>query len=1323
MKNSLPHILAILSVLLAARFSAAAQTYTAEPLPFAQALPSKEITSLHQDREGMIWVGTTFGVARYDGQETTVFKSDYSTPDRLTHNYVSPMADSRNYVFIGTQNGLNVFDKATWQLSPVREGPFAGVEIRHLHVDKKEQVWIAVGRSLYRCGGQLDIRSRYDLPSGVTSIYEDSQNRVWAMTWCAGLFLWDAAHDRLSGCPPVGEMNNPFVMYEDRQGRYWLGTWGDGLFRFYPGRGGEAAYEKQSVEGNIYFDITQDDRDGRLWMLSYDALHIFDCGADGRLVPAAFSPSFDHNRMFSTILKDHEGNLWLGAFDAGYYLAFNPYPIRDYTFPFIKEQLGFDANLNCMHEDGEGILWFNQERHGLSLYDMASGTYNLVPLGGHTDLEVNFIVPSRHRNSAWMASSFLPTVFRAERKGMQLRLSAAVPIASSGSETGHVTGILEDRAGNLWVMAEKGLYLYDKQLDFIGKNPAGLAHVCCIAEDGEGDVWLGTTSGDLYRVSPSAGRINVAARYRLPVSFSSSDRLAHLCPDASGHLWMATALGGIYRFDPARRQMADQTHRLLPDLVPVLNLLSQTDRLWIVTPQAAICYDPQTHGRTVYATSDKHIPVHTFRNSAACIGKEGTLYAGGHGGIIAIKNTDTLQPAPAGNVRITDIHLNGKSLLAHPDSTCTVDGQSITLPSTATRLAFTLSSCTYSQHPRTRFAYQLEGMDTSPVILESGQHTAVFDRLPEGTYTLNVWQTDEGGQAVGPVSTYTVTKQPAWYETWAARLAYVLAGLLAAWLAAYTFARRLKKKNARLLREELTRAKVEYFTNVSHELLTPLTILSCLADEMEQEGSAQERNDRTRVLRDNTDRLKKLIKQVLDFRKMEKKNLALQAGYGDVAAFVRRIGQADFALLAQKKALRLDIDIQPAEIYGFYDADKLEEILFNLLSNAIKYTPAHRAVGIKAWTDGQEDGKMLRLQVWDEGIGIAPAEQEKVFNRFYRAPQTAGTESNGIGLSLTRELAALHHGTLTLESQPGQGSRFTLSIPLSETAYSQEELPASSAATPQEEAGKKQDTPTTLPTLLVVDDNVEITSSLARLLGTRYRMLPAHSAAQARPMLSEQDIDLLVCDLRMPGMDGLTFCRTLKADLSTSHIPVIILTAQDSDATRTACYEAGADGYIAKPFETAVLVARIDNLLHLYARHRRMFLRNPETDTAALPYHDRDKEFLHKMTQTVEAHLQDSGFNLEVLSSEAGLSKSTMNRKIKAMTGLTPMDFVKGVRIRAAARLLRDTRMNVSEVAYAVGFDDPKYFAKCFKEACGRTPSQFQQDTTKTKAGAADSSK
>ena len=493
-----------------------------------------------------------------------------------------------------------------------------------------------------------------------------------------------------------------------------------------------------------------------------------------------------------------------------------------------------------------------------------------------------------------------------------------------------------------------------------------------------------------------------------------------------------------------------------------------------------------------------------------------------------------------------------------------------------------------------------------------------------------------------------------------------------------------------------------------------LTVLSCLTDEIEQNNPSG--SPITRGLRDNILRLKRLIRQVLDFRKAEQKSLSLQASYGDVAAFIRHIAQTDFTLLARKKEIDFNLDICPEEIYGFYDADKLEEMVFNLLSNAVKYTSSHHNVGIRLRTAKKDDGKHLRLEVWDEGIGISAQEQTKIFTRFYRAPQANGTESNGIGLSLTRELAYLHHGTLDLQSTPGKGSRFTIDLPLEETAYRPEEIchppmvnhPDADTTRPSADGLTHTSSARLRPTILIVDDNAEITDSIGRLIGQRYHIITAHDARQALSQLQNQNIDLMVCDLKMPGTDGLTLCREVKKDLSTSHIPVIILTAQATDDTHAACYEAGADGYLTKPFDIRVLTARIDNLLLQYRQRSRQFLHAPDTDRNVLPYQNRDKTFLENMMKAVENHFTDSDFNLDSLAAEVKLSKSTMNRKLKAMTGLTPMDFVKNIRLRSACRLLRQADMTVSEVAYAVGFNDPKYFAKCFKEEYGQTPSQFQ---------------
>lgn len=1314
-----------------------ARDYSVTPLPFSSSLPSREITALHQDREGMIWIGTTHGVARYDGYETTVFKSDPLHPDLLTDNSVTQITDTGHRVFVGTKNGLNFFEKETWKWVPVLDGAFSHTEIKHAYADQKRQLWIATAQALYRCDEQLHIFRRYDLKATINSVYEDHSRCLWVLTWGKGLFRWDSEKDRFIGYPAIGNAaqgerkaelartlpsrspywtkpntDTPFVLFQDHDGYYWLGTWGDGLYRFYPERDSASMYERQNVADDVFFDIEQDGHNGQLWILSYNALRIFDRPTGGKLHSSSAPVPFDRNRMFSTLLKDREGNLWIGAFDAGYHVSFCPKELSGHSLPFIKEASGFDVNINCMYEDEGGVLWFNQERGGIGLYDPDGRTYNLHPYPQKRNIEVNSIVRSRFPNTVWTASAFVPTVFRARRQGMDIRFTDTLLLSGGGAETGHVTGMLEDRGGRLWVMTERKLFIFDPDGRPLAAGTSLPDNVSALCEDRQGRVWASDTAGKLFCIRTSLSGVHATARYKLPLS--RHDRIRHLCHDGGGRIWMATELGCLYSFAPGASKLADHTLSGLPGMPPVLHLEAIGRDLWIVTPGTVVRYAPESRTRQVYSTQDEHIPVYAFRNSASCVGRENQLYAGGHGGFIAIRTGQTWPEEKPGRVFLTDLRIGDKSMLADPCEGFSWDKGRIVLPPETSRIEFRFSPLTYSSSGNIRMAYRLAGLDRTPVLLEAGAHAAFYDRLPKGTHTLEVWAVDENGQAAGPSTAYTVVKRPRWFETWIAYAAYAAILFLLSMCGSHLYARRLRRKNARLVREEIARTKLEYFTNISHELLTPLTVLSCLTDEVEQNSPPD--SPIACGLRDNILRLRRLIRQILDFRKVGQKNISLQVGYGDIAAFVRRIARTDFTLLARKKEIDFNLDISPEGIYGFYDADKLEEMVFNLLSNAIKYTPPHRHVGIRLRTTKEEDGKHLRLEVWDEGIGIAPQEQSRIFTRFYRAPHATGAESNGIGLSLTRDLTCLHHGTLSLQSAPGKGSRFTIDLPLEETAYSPEEIrrpsaeghPGTNGLAPAT-GNPESDNPTAdRPTVLIVDDNAEITDSIERLIGQRYHVLSAHDAEQAFTLLQSQDIDLTVCDLMMPGTNGLTLCRKMKGDLATSHIPVIILTVQAADDTHAACYEAGADGYLTKPFDIHVLVARIDNLLLQYRHRSRQFLHVPETNRDVLPYQNRDKAFLEDLVKAVESHFTDSDFNLDSLAAEIRLSKSTMNRKLKSMTGLTPMDFVRSVRLRSACRLLRQGGTTVSEVAYAVGFSDPKYFAKCFKEEYNQTPSQFQ---------------
>ena len=412
---------------------------------------------------------------------------------------------------------------------------------------------------------------------------------------------------------------------------------------------------------------------------------------------------------------------------------------------------------------------------------------------------------------------------------------------------------------------------------------------------------------------------------------------------------------------------------------------------------------------------------------------------------------------------------------------------------------------------------------------------------------------------------------------------------------------------------------------------------------------------------------------------------------------------------ADKKDIRLMTRIEEG-IWGYLDIDKLDKILFNLLSNAIKYTPEHKNIEVTANTVYKDGCRYLLLKVRDEGIGIAEKDLKHIFTKFYNTRNHAGYESNGIGLSLTKELITLHHGSIEVSSELGKGSLFSVEIPIDKEIYTEQELTDSIPVYPEENT-EDSNPPArdNRPHILFVDDNAELCELIRNLFNKKYHILTAQSAAEGFELLKDNAIDIIICDVMMPQTNGLEFCRRIKGDTQTNHIPIIMLTAKNTEEDRIECYQAGAESYIAKPFEMKVLQARISNLLQKQELCQKSFRSRMEINIDNIDYKSYDEKFLTDAMQCVEKHIQDPDFDLDRMASELHISRSTLTRKCKVIAGCTPLDFIRNIKLKYACALLRNDKAgNISEVAYATGFSSAKYFTKCFKEEFGMTPTEYQ---------------
>ena len=1319
MKTHIPKFLICCLFCLLSGVPLHAQQMIVNPMPFLDKLPVNSIFNLYQDRQGFFWLGTAYGLERYDGYDIQPFINNYKNPHKLTHNDIRCFAEDDNYLWVGTVQGINLVDKSTYQITSFPDSALQTREIRDLICDQKGNIWVAAGKKLFRCNARLGVLKEYTLANDPNTFFEDRNGDLWFLTWNGDILKYNDRDDSFMQYAHM-DNSNPYRMIQDHQGRYWIATWGQGIWRFDPSSPDrKKILQRQSIVNpirhspeQVFFDIVQDDMYGYLWALSHFRLYVFRINEQNELEEVNINAIKDINnpidqyKTYSRIIKDQSGNLWLGAYDQGYTITFEKAEIINHTMENIKKRLGVDANVLYFNKDSKGTIWFDQSRYGLCLFDEQTGK---ITYGNNADalysLVVTSIVPSQKEDVVWLGgrNDFSSHIWKATKEQMHISILEEYDLKEVVADPGSITQLVEDDHGNIWIGTTSRLFFKQAGSKKIAELSFDISHISDMSKDSKGNVWIASRDA-IYQMAYENKPI-LLKHYPKESMPLSDVPIVNICANARD-VWFSTSLGRLLRFDSSEEKMTDETEACGLTGDNILKILLYKDKIWIVCDKYIIRHHPATKENTAYFVNDPNIFVSSFRHSAAFVDEEGCLYAGGHNGFIKIlpdrQNTNNKR---TGQVLITDVKSDNRSVLFSPAGSETGNSvHKITLSPETRNIEILFSALSYTSGRRIKYAYQLEGADKKWTYIDNGKHSAFYNYLGKGEYTFRLKATDPYGNWMEEEQQLLIRRLPAWYETWYAYSFYTLFIVCIICLLFYAYTKRMEKKNKLKLQEELTQIKLNYFTNISHELLTPLTIISCVADDLEENKESSERQ--VEILRSNANRLKRLLQQILDFRKVESRKMEISASKSNLSSFVSGIVASNFQSLAHQKSISLSTRIDDG-IWGYMDIDKFDKILFNLLSNAIKYTPEHKKINVSLSAIYKEGCRFLVLNVEDEGIGIAEKDIKHIFTKFYNNKNHPGCQSNGIGLSLTKELVTLHHGTIEVSSEPGKGSVFTVEIPIDREVYSEREIAESSLLTVQEE---ETDTfiPDEKPCILFIDDNKDLRELIQHILSKKYQIFIAENALQGLELLKNTPVDIIICDIMMPQMNGLEFCQQIKGDIQTNHIPIIMLTAKNAVDDQIECYKAGAESYIAKPFEMKILQARIDNLLQSHEQSRQSFRSKMEINISNLNYQTSDEEFLNNAMQCVERHIQESEFDTVQMANELHISRSTLSRKCKVISGCTPLEFIRNIKLKYACALLKKKTISISEVAYATGFSSPKYFTKCFKEEFGMTPTEYQ---------------
>ncbi|HTL08187.1 MAG TPA: ATP-binding protein, partial [Chitinophagaceae bacterium] len=870
-------------------------------------------------------------------------------------------------------------------------------------------------------------------------------------------------------------------------------------------------------------------------------------------------------------------------------------------------------------------------------------------------------------------------------------------------------------------------------------NSVHAFYISELMEDREGNIWVGSSNG-IDVLDKKTGRFTYYSNFTNDPHGLSNNSILSLLQDSRGRIWVGTT-DGLNIFNKEDQSFTSfRTENGLPGNTILTIAEDNQQRLWVSTYNGISCIQVNEKSGSAggisiscknYDEKDGLQGI-AFNENAALKTQDGHIVVGGPGGFNIFDPSTINQDKSIPSVVLTDLQLFNKSIAVGEKVNGRVllpraitETNAITLQYNEDVLAIGFAALNFLNPEKNKYAYKLEGFDKGWITSDGKLRKATYTNLDPGSYTFRVKAANSDGVWNDQALALAITILPPFWKT---PVAYALYGLVL--IGILWFARRLILQRARMRfaieqqqqeaqrMHELDMLKIRFFTNVSHEFRTPLSLILTPLDKIIRQAEDPAQRKQFQLIHRNARRLLNLVNQLLDFRKMEVQELRLNAVQGDIIKFCRGISYS-FTDIAEKKNIQFSFYATVESLLMSFDHDKLERILFNLLSNAFKFTNESGKVAVQLQMHMEDNKQLLAIKVIDTGIGIPLAKQEKIFERFFQndIPGSLVNQGSGIGLSITKEFVKLHNGDLQVSSEPGKGSCFTVLLPVIEMPVLQDApLPADEDAAndrwvpvPAEEksgTARKQ-------RLLLVEDNEDFLFYLKDNLREHFSIVDAVNGKEGWQKALGEHPDLVVADISMPEMNGIDLCRKIKHDARTAHIPVILLTAFAGDEQQLKGLETGASDYMTKPFNFEILLSRVRNILDEQARLKKTFQKQVDVQPADISVVSSDEQFIYQVMAVLEKNISNADFSVEEMSRSLFMSRVTLYKKLLAITGKTPIEFIRSFRLKRAAQLLEKSQLTIAEVAYEVGFNSPKSFSKYFKMEFNTPPSGYMADKKK----------